>query len=449
MADRFKLSGGQTELSRLRSTPARDKILGLLEKIPIGDSASRPYKAQKVLDALEWTGIPGLAEFGYSMGSGKPGQAAFELAMTGLPGPGKKLLQGAKYSMKQAIGDMQRLSREEAPVAIHSSPNKFDEFSDEFLGEGEGTQIEGAFNYLSDSPPAIRFYRRSLSKPGIKHAGGISQPLKVWNEKAIPSPYAEYLDTTTPEGKAFTMIKRVSGLRDRPNAEAYNTARGFLQRQYEQQIGRLAVLKDGIIAPGSAWKLSEAISSTNAVAKTTSEAIDILRQWEKNKSRPVDIRNSYLTRIHAPRSNMMSLDQKIGDQPQVERGIYDLIEHEMLGKSITNEEMKKIPEITGQGAYNLLDRAFIRKYGEADLGIGENVQRPLITGKALDKAGIRGATWINDDPDFGSSQGFNYGVFDPKRLEILRRFGILPAAGLGGLGLMDRLPDAGDRDDRG
>jgi hypothetical protein len=84
--------------------------------------------------------------------------------------------------------------------AWHGSPHKFDRFSMDQIGTGEGAQAYGHGLYFADSEDVAKGYREALTQPRIETNG-----------KAVPSPYtSDILETFSDEVAEETVIQAES-----------------------------------------------------------------------------------------------------------------------------------------------------------------------------------------------------------------------------------------------
>lgn len=118
-----------------------------------------------------------LDEAGRKMGSGHPIAGAFDAALAAVPIPMAvkgAAKMGAKKAVKRGADKVAEALVEKAPpiVAYHGSPHKFDQFDLSKIGTGEGAQAYGRGMYFAENEAVAKGYRNALTTDRLSAAQG-------------------------------------------------------------------------------------------------------------------------------------------------------------------------------------------------------------------------------------------------------------------------------------
>lgn len=268
--------------------------------------------------------------------------------------------------------------------AYHGSPHNFDRFDISKIGTGEGAQAYGRGLYFAENEGVARSYR-NMDHPSLGTDPRDDVLALRQNWQNIDKPV-----TMTPE-MAGSLMRDFKGLASFAN-----------DPDITRSVARYA---NGVEAGGS----------------VTPEAIYALRHLDRVLP-PKPQGRMYEVAIHADPARFLDWDRKLVQQPQV------------------RDALRQAGFISPQGRYE----AFVANtpaYG-ADVvaalkeGASEGSRRlagtPQKAAEYLRDAGIPGIRYLDAGSRSAGDGSRNYVVFDDKLIEILRKYGMLPAAIGGG-----------------
>lgn len=307
------------------------------------------------------------------------------------------------WETAMAVGTMM------APIkAYHGSPHSFDAFDSSKIGTGEGAQAYGHGLYFAESPGVAQTYRDALSRPAVEING----------TKIAPS-------SGSPEDIALAHIEDAF----------YNQSSAPWAKAYKSLL--------------NARDMTPETPSMTA-RNTMDEAINVLAKWQEQGAKPSNTGNMYEVQINAEPHQFLDWDKPLSGQPQAVRdalaakGIkYDSVAGQQfddaLLSALTGDGSPTLPKQPwnpdGPNIYKtaMRDAVIDAGTGRWDSG-GVRAGAPAASAWLKD-AGIPGIKYL-DQGSRGAGEGSrNYVVFDPKTIEILRKYGLLgPMAGLGLLG---------------
>lgn len=260
----------------------------------------------------------------------------------------------------------------------HASPYDFERFDIAKIGTGEGSQAFGHGLYIAENKGVAQGYRDALA-PKVDPREGINNLLGNLG-----------LGST--------------------KADIEGAAAGLGLRLHDKQIADIAI----------------AVQGRNADGSMTAPAIGALRRLDG--SLPITGGRMYEVAIHADPKRFLDWDKKLIDQPEV------------------RDSLRRAGFISPQGRYE----AFVANapayggdilhalQGGGSQGSLRLAGTPQKAARFLSEAGIPGVRYL-DALSRGGSRGesigadtHNYAVFDDKLIEILRKYGMLPAAIGGG-----------------
>jgi len=294
------------------------------------------------------------------------------------------------------LGALTAMVRKSDPNALrkvyHGSPHKIPpepgypmgRFKDEFIGTGEGGRAKGHGHYQAENPETGEFYRESLSDPKIVDAQGL--PAK---EHDTASAWLE-------------------------SGGSYKEAKKQLQKELKDSSG-----STGMVEGPSGTSITSEEFFRNALS-----ALD---HMEKKGIRIEDAGYVYESALKVADEDFLLWDKAISQQSEkVKTAIQNHVEKQAkdievdLLSSTWPEHARLVADTTRE---NLLKRT-----GGDYL---EHVGRNEIGTKELQSLGIKGVKFLDAGSRDTGKGTFNFVVFDPEDLEILRILGITGAVGLG------------------
>lgn len=368
-------------------------------------TAQEPSTARKVVSVAQEF-VPGLAE---GMGArravedmlaGRQGRAALE---------GAGVLAGAL----PIVGDIRGAARARKGIqAYHGSPFKFQKFSDEFMGRGEGAQARGAGHYLGTS-------KESIVDEYKKGRDTFLMNENVVREMDVPS---------TPEGaEAFAALRAVrQAARQLLTEEAERLPGGRPARLLGNSRDRLAELARTDEAYARASELAEREAGRLA-AKNTPTDVDVEKVLQFLRNRSVRENPGFLYEVNAQVNpqRFLNYNATLFEQPRfTQRAL----------------QTTRTPELVE--ALEYIERGLTGRY---KFPVGRNVVDALeaVTGSKQAARGVlaeQGIEFTQHTP-YGN-RGKHLIVYDPERIRIQN---ILAALGLmAGGGAMAKAPDTPD-----
>ena len=356
--------------------------------------------------ALPLTGEAWTAnDAGNAAKAGNYGQAA-AMGLLGLLPMGGMMAAGLKAGVKVPS----RMGQSGA-IAWHGSPHKFDKFSLDKIGTGEGAQAYGHGLYLAEHPETAKAYAKSKTDDDIvnqfwdalDNAGdgyiGIRGDDAIIKNKFRKS-------WNRPDGNKTTRLPGTSviGLgRDNLTKAALSDAVKSARR-----YGENIYLLEGDAPTSIQWMandIGEKLLSTNKVISSA-----------------LDSRNIYKTDIPDEAvARFLDWDKPLSQQaPEVQAALQKMDPTKLsmyvnYGWPITNpaDAMKE----TGSRLYEGLGKG---KDWNAKLGIDE---RRTYAAQVLQDMGIPGIRYLDGGSRSGGSGTSNFVAFDPELIRILERNG--------------------------
>jgi hypothetical protein len=281
-----------------------------------------------------------------------------------------------------------------APIrAYHGSPHSFDRFDISKIGTGEGVQSFGHGLYFAENEGVARDYRNTLAKGYATDSG----PLPQQTQRAL-----EYIDPK------FSGDLKV-GVED---------AIARLQKQsefYRKNYGEGPNLYDS--------------------------AIERLRSVDPTTLKPAG--HMYEVGIHADQAKMLDWDrplsgQNIGNPDALNKLLASAPVRPTSGISQGPFTVAELTEYgaTGRDLYDRLSWAAGKKGAFPEI----NVAQPVGATSAFREAGIPGIKYLDQGSRTAGQGSSNYVVFDPSIIEIMRKYGLLPATVAAGVGGAAALP---------
>ena len=321
-------------------------------------------------------------EAGRQAGAGHPWAAAANLAMA-LPIPAAKIAKSAARAVAgKAKGMMGQVIREAASspsiTAYHGSPHTFDQFNLDKIGTGEGAQAYGHGLYFAEQEGVAQSYRDTLSR--------------------------KYGDFSF-NGKPLKENADWYALEDKLNAAGdWRTAK--LVKQFPHS---------GEEAPVFAKRMRD-------WHRNDPEMLSAIDNFEGVANVKLSPGSMYQVRINADPNDFLDWDAPLSQQPPIAQDMARKADLSHLGPgNRTRRQIEmwrdgtlpnKESEPTGHVLHNAL----------TDYGMN-SPSNAAMTNK-LQSAGIPGIKYL-DQGSRGAGEGSrNFVVFDPKIIDIMKRYGV-------------------------
>jgi hypothetical protein len=259
-------------------------------------------------------------------------------------------------------------------TAYHGSPHQFDAFDLSKIGTGEGAQAYGHGMYLAENEAIARGYRDKLSTGPMDGLNNALTDFQPYNPNG-PAPTVDNL-------RAMLSAHDNPALRDAASNDAV--------------VRDLRTMLSGHDLNSNTWD--------DAAVKAAS-------RLDTHFSNAAPAGHMYEVQVNADPERFLHWDKPLSEQhPDVQAAINSLADNSVpLTERMMSADRLKIP-LTGQDVVSALSR-------DADLGAPEIAQK-------LKAAGIPGIRYL-DAGSRGAGEGsYNSVIFDPKNMEIIRRYGL-------------------------
>jgi len=265
--------------------------------------------------------------------------------------------------------------------AYHGSPHEFDEFDINKIGTGEGAQAYGHGLYFAEHEPVAKGYRDQLSRPYYETSFGENV------EKKYGSDVLDAFHSASGDPKEINnTIDRLRGIVQR-NLDEYGVS----------DLSKLKPQYDGDIA-----------SETIKMAKRADNLESLLKSGDVKQ---VGLGHMYEVNIAAQPEHFLDWDKPLGEQSNhTKQKIKDLMSGDLFNMDFDNATgWQKLP---GEKFYEALQER-----------IGSIKSSAADASEALHQHGIRGIRYLDAGSRGENAQPtHNYVVFDPKDIEIMRRY---------------------------
>ncbi len=308
---------------------------------------------------------------------------ARELATTGRPAAlAMALMPGARVAVP--VAKVAEKAAERGIRAFHGSPHDFDRFSLDKIGTGEGAQAYGHGLYFAENEGVAKSYRDALAVPTFKIPRGLSDEATE-NLKEISSAYGGKLSKSELD----------------------------------------AVLRD----KRSPWDQPDWIDEVQEFADSGRIV------FNDNPGR------MYEVNIKANPDDFLDWDKPIGEQSERVRSAIDragLTPYTVVDAAGNRLDMSRGMSKADAEKYAAAKNGTAIPKEDADFdavrkayGLGSQDKAASIS-SALREAGIPGVKYL-DQGSRGAGEGSrNYVTFDESLIEILRKYGLMPPAVVGG-----------------
>jgi hypothetical protein len=348
--------------------------------------------------------------------------------------------------------------------AWHSSPHDFSSFSNDKIGTGEGTIMEGSGMYLSDDPIVRDFYRRQFSKNG--YPGHYDDKFKISQDeydafgetnhgKLTPKEALEELKLKEywgPEGKKKKA--KLASILEQWDISGVPTKVNQPAKTYEVNVNT-----DPSRLPQMDRPIGETGDSTfNALMEAYFKSNEgVNSHWYPKKSTNfLDLQNSMLnnqlTKKNRPSTTLEGMDPFQGQLDKM----FSFHGDEALEK--TKELVKKhggvqeaFDAYEGDPSALLEDEIWltlldnIENQQNATMGAVHNTDNWKAAKEVSDlllEQGIKGHKYLPSEGKYGDNNTRNYVIYDDKIIDIIKKYGL---AGLVSSGLLGSLMSGTDQ----
>ena len=261
--------------------------------------------------------------------------------------------------------------------AFHGSPYKFDEFSDDAIGTGEGAQAYGYGHYLAEREQTAQSYKHNISE----------------EKTSFTHPEHDFVDF----GGARSYIERElkkQGFDDDAAQEAAD-------------VVSLGLLEGGDL---SDFKKFLEKNSPASLVDTPQNYYDAYLS-AINLAKPIKVERlqgqMYEVLVDASDDDLLDFDAPVNQQPKVMRAFFD-----------------QVIEMESDAPGEMRGMDLLRDLGAEEPGRAGQYSSPAAA-KKLREAGFKGIKYADAQTRFSPGQKTsNYVIFDPRLIEISRRYGI-------------------------
>ena len=410
------------------AVPERDEVYNAIPPMPDGVKRGATSVMRGIIppeSREQWGGIAqalvpdpmaimrGSGQAGQAMMAGDPLGAGAGFAGMALGAidavPGGRAVKSGAMALGKAL--------ERGPIrGYHGSPYNFDFFDSSKIGTGEGAQAYGRGHYIAEAEGVGRTYKNILGGREFEIGG---------RKLYTTSGGASRLDSQT-RGQNIA----ADALDDAFNAQSTSPAQFAAQRlNYQRRL-----------YPEDAEHIDEALETIadwqegGGVQKLQGHMYEVNIHSDPNKFLDWDKRlfeqQGVVDAMYLPLTDVMSrrdANRLLGDRNTGEHLFRNTVPAPYSGVKYLNDLAAVGPQKKGAFAYSprQIRDARSRLKDRADLA---NISPESV----LQKAGIPGIRYLDGGSRAAGKGSSNYVVFDPKTIEIIRKYGI--AGLLGGAG---------------
>lgn len=261
--------------------------------------------------------------------------------------------------------------------AFHGSPYQFDEFSDKAIGSGEGAQAYGYGHYLAEREGTAQAYKQSVSEANTV----FSHPEQEFTEFGGARNFLEQ------------ELKK-KGFSDDASQEAADV------------VG-LGLLEGGDLTDFEKFLQKNSPSSLADTSQSTYDAylagIDLAKPIKVERSKGY----MYEVLVDADDSDLLDFDAPVNQQAKIMKAFRD---------QVIDMEADAPGEMRGMD--------LLRDLGGGELGNRGQYSSPEAA-KRLQAAGFKGIKYADAQTRFSKGEKTkNYVIFDPRLIEISKRYGV-------------------------
>ena len=360
----------------------------------VSDWLQQYLPANVLGDRVRAVAAPVIASFGpdyYDMGQdvargGNPGMLAASL----IPGmrPATKAVQAAAGAGENVLVKGIR--------AYHGSPHDFDRFDLSKIGTGEGAQAYGHGLYFAENEGVARSYREGLSRMAPAIDG--KAVLESHADGSLPQIIADKIGIPRSEGIGAANIMADSVRTGRPIGD---------------------ILREKITREKSLYGSSTTEAWANKLEDISPNASPG-RMYEVN--------------IKANPEDFLDWDKPLSQQSEKVRQAFPPDLHAMPGARahdvLAERVVPPLPADADSGWTSVVNTT------------NDRVMRRDMAARKLREAGIPGIKYLDQGSRTAGEGSRNYVVFDDAMVEILRKYGLLPPAAVGGAAMAGQSGEA-------
>ena len=284
--------------------------------------------------------------------------------------------------IKSAISNTGAFSREDARIlyqpAYHGSPFKFDRFTLDHIGKGEGAQAYGWGLYFAGKKEIAEYYRNALAD-----------------------------NTTGPPRRFF------KGQPLEPGSAEYHAA--TLMSRSGQTIPRARKEVEGWIAEADTWSAERKNVADKSLLAGWKRTLEVLNEATSKKDFTEKPYQGQLYEVEIPEDGQYLLwDRPLSEQPEkVREAIYNS-DIAAIGKNALG--WRDAPE-------GMHEKAMQRMGGEQFYrDLSESMKGDKAASKYLNSLGIAGIKYLDGTSRSKGEGSFNYVIFDENAVKVLQTF---------------------------
>lgn len=270
--------------------------------------------------------------------------------------------------------------------AYHGTPHKFDEFSTEHIGTGEGAQAHGWGLYFAGNKDVSENYRKELARINNLDLFG-PVPVNVYYDGKHATEYSTFAD--------FSLALELVGTQDKKAGIDY------LKNEINECQKRIDEFKEDIKKrPMETPAFKQQIEDEQDYISELNKQIDFINNLDVNKLEVEKRNQGQLFEVDIPENDvLLDEDKELIHQPdKVQRAIEKIYADAMKSNNV---ELTNAIGITGKEIY----RGFSKYFG-SDKKASE----------FLNSYGIKGITYD------GRQDGRCYVIFDDKAINVIKTY---------------------------
>jgi hypothetical protein len=357
--------------------------------------------------------------------------------------------------------------------AYHGSPHKFDKFSMENIGTGEGAQAYGHGLYFADSEDVARNYRNDLTQRGLLGGKDVIQPDGVSDAEAAIvqgalSKFEGFWES--PKDIVREMRRNAAELED--TADYYNTQRQWMDDPLKQHMvtdahrQNLIDLEEQMGQQRSDMEALQIIERSGGIDAFKPQGAlyrvhldvdpDTLLDWDKPLSeQPESVQKLYREAVSDPQGDADLLSQ-LGVPDNYASGaeipgsdvsgsqIYAAIAEKMRSANSTSvqeinsrlSELSRIMDSDSAGGYRQFRSDVGRNAAEeydrllemktSPESLAKSYKPQVSASEQMRQAGIPGIRYLDGNSRGAGEGSYNYVMFDDKPISIQERGNVDP-----------------------
>jgi hypothetical protein len=292
--------------------------------------------------------------------------------------------------------------------AYHGTPYKFDKFTLDKIGAGEGRQMFGWGLYFADERAVSEGYRRNLSdQTSITITKEDGTVLYDGLEQNAPTGYAGAAKQVKIYGdKAAETFAKSLGLNDRHRAYIEETQQRSNALEAERQSYPTVIHERTPEQKARIEEIDRMAWNYDQILVKAEENYAILDAINEIGNSKIERRRNegQLYRVDIPDDNYLLWDRPLSEQPEKLKRVFESLSGDRRGRM---ESYSRQPDGNGSTFYKALSSE-LRGDKAASL--------------ALKKAGINGIKYLDGSSRSAGEGSYNYVVFDDQAIQILETY---------------------------